>query len=1165
MPRKTYNFDSSAEGWQIYDDDSGQLRGGARFNSHFQAAQSVDNEHGYAPYLATPADFAGDNSSLIGGTINFTYRNADAHVDLNPNAPQYFNPTPLELVLVGNDGTVITKTFPISSTGEQFEQSFNTTLTATDFGVSDDVFYRVMSDLKLIAVDGDLRAGAENTVLRSFSIDAPPDGVVDGEDSGEVMNSGYDDAGGATDGGGDVIGAGNDFVRGNGGNDTINASSGNDTIDGGDDNDSLDGSVGHDKIYGGDGDDTLIGGTGNDTLSGDDALSNELLVNGDFSRTSGWAVNNPTGGAAPSFANAELTFNNGDEAQYGDSVQQTFRSHSGETHQVKLDLRENGGGVGDHTVKIDIIDVSTGAVIKTSTHLVQNGSHATVNFDFTAVGSSSIIRITNTNSTSSVGSDVKVDNVSVRALIDGTGNDSLSGGDGEDLLEGGGGNDTLVGGAEEDTLLGGDGDDLLFPGYGWGESIDGGAGIDHINFSNQNFSVYVSLATETYTGNVNTGRVYNVENVTGSQGADTINGDAGANMLSGQFGMDSISGGAGNDTIYGGASVDTLLGGDDDDLIDGGYSTDSMDGGAGNDTVSFEGAFGSASEFVNVDLQAETAQLNGGSQVEAVRNFENAIGSAGNDTVLGTSDANRLEGGDGNDSVDGRAGNDTLYGGDGKDTLVGGDGRDILYGGDGDDVIDTFKGSTSGFEAGAEGAGNADHAYGGAGNDLIYGGFGFLEVYDGGADNDTLSFQGLGVASKVNINLANMVYGLGTGGVGAVTNIENVVGTWGDDTIIGNGQDNYLSGGYTGAGNDTISGGAGHDTVDGGIGNDSLSGDDGNDSVVGGEGADTLSGGIGDDTLIGGDGKDSLISGTGDDRMTGGDGDDRFVITPGGGDVTITDFNTGNSGSIRDGDQTNNDFIDLSGFYDHRTELVADLRDDGILNQSNATDTAGRAVDYSDNSQFGAGGLTLSGVAARDLNYDNTNVLCFAEGTLIQTPYGEVPVQDLRPGDLVQTMDNGLKPILFIASRKVGPKALARHPNMRPVLIPQGVMGARQDLLVSQQHAVLTGIGTIARAKHLAEVPKNRIRVAHGKRHVHYYHIMCEAHQILFANGVATESFLPGPQALETLSASSRVRLLGEFPELFMEGAQPRTAMSPVRPFETQRSITETAAALTWG
>jgi hypothetical protein len=353
--------------------------------------------------------------------------------------------------------------------------------------------------------------------------------------------------------------------------------------------------------------------------------------------------------------------------------------------------------------------------------------------------------------------------------------------------------------------------------------------------------------------------------------------------------------------------------------------------------------------------------------------------------------------------------------------------------------------------------------------------------------------------------------------------------------------------------------------VDGGIGNDSLSGDDGNDSVVGGEGADTLSGGIGDDTLIGGDGKDSLISGTGDDRMTGGDGDDRFVITPGGGDVTITDFNTGNSGSIRDGDQTNNDFIDLSGFYDHRTELVADLRDDGILNQSNATDTAGRAVDYSDNSQFGAGGLTLSGVAARDLNYDNTNVLCFAEGTLIQTPYGEVPVQDLRPGDLVQTMDNGLKPILFIASRKVGPKALARHPNMRPVLIPQGVMGARQDLLVSQQHAVLTGIGTIARAKHLAEVPKNRIRVAHGKRHVHYYHIMCEAHQILFANGVATESFLPGPQALETLSASSRVRLLGEFPELFMEGAQPRTAMSPVRPFETQRSITETAAALTWG
>lgn len=1195
MPRKTYNFDSSVEGWRIYDDDTGQLRGGARFNNFFKAAQSVDNEQGFAPYLATPEDFAGDNSSLIGGTINFTYRNADAQ-PFATNAP-----TPIELVLVGNDGTTITKTFAPPSNGEQFEASFSTSLTATDFGVSDDVFYRVMSDLKLIAVDGDLRSGIETTMLRSFSIDAPPDGVVDGEDSGEVMNSGYDDAGGATDGGGDVIGSGNDFVRGNGGNDTINAGLGNDTIDGGDDNDSLDGSDGHDKIYGGDGDDTLIGGVGNDTLSGDDGLSNELLVNGDFGRTSGWTVNNPTGGAAPSFANAELRFNTGDETQYGDSVQQTFRSHSGEVHKVKLDLRENGGGVGDHTVKIEIIDVGTGAVIKTSTHVIADGGNTNVAFDFTAVGNSSTIRITNTNATSSVGSDVTIDNVSVRALIDGTGNDSLSGGDGEDLLEGGGGNDTLSGGAEKDTLVGGDGDDHLLPGYGWGESIDGGAGTDHLDFSTQSSSVNVSLASQTYTGNLNTGRVYNVENVTGSQGADTITGDAGANLLSGEIGTDSISGGAGNDTLYGGHSNDTLLGGDDDDLIDGGWSTDFMDGGAGNDTVSFQQAFGGASEFVNLDLQAGTAQLNGGSAVETARNFENAIGSAGNDTLLGTSDANRLEGGDGNDNLDGRAGNDSLYGGDGKDTLFGGDGRDTLYGGDGDDVIDTFKGSTSGFERGAEGAGNADRAYGGAGNDLIYGGFGFGEIYDGGADNDTLSFQGLGVASKATVDLSNMTYYLGTGGVGAITNIENVVGTWGDDKITGDTQDNYLSGGYSGAGNDAISGGAGHDTLDGGTGNDSLSGDDGNDSilggdgndtlsggagndtlsggdgndslsgddgndsVLGGDGADTLSGGVGDDTLSGGDGNDSLISGSGNDSLTGGDGDDRFVITPGGGNVTISDFNTGNSGSVRDGDQSNNDFIDLSGFYDNRKELIADLTDDGLLNQSNTTDSAGRAVDYSNNTSFGGGSLKLTGVLASNLTKDNTNVICFAEGTLIQTPLGEVPVEDLKLGDLVQTMDNGLKPILFIASREVGPKALARHPNMRPVLIPQGVMGARQDLFVSQQHAMLTGAGTIARAKHLAEIPKNRIRIAHGKRRVRYYHVMCEAHQILFANGVAAESFLPGPQALETLSASSRVRLLGEFPELFMQGAQPVTAMTPVRSFETPRSIAETAAALTWG
>ena len=68
-----------------------------------------------------------------------------------------------------------------------------------------------------------------------------PDGVVDGENSGEVMELGYDDSNAPTDQGGDRITEGADSILGNGGNDTIEGDFGNDSIDGG---------AGDDTIYG---------------------------------------------------------------------------------------------------------------------------------------------------------------------------------------------------------------------------------------------------------------------------------------------------------------------------------------------------------------------------------------------------------------------------------------------------------------------------------------------------------------------------------------------------------------------------------------------------------------------------------------------------------------------------------------------------------------------------------------------------------------------------------------------------------------------------------------------------------------------------------------------------------------------------------------------------
>jgi hypothetical protein len=111
-------------------------------------------------------------------------------------------------------------------------------------------------------------------------------------------------------------------------------------------------------------------------------------------------------------------------------------------------------------------------------------------------------------------------------------------------------------------------------------------------------------------------------------------------------------------------------------------------------------------------------------------------------------------------------------------------------------------------------------------------------------------------------------------------------------------------------------------------------------------------------------GNDTIIGGTGDDTLTGGIGNDTFVYENGDGLDAITDFNVGNTGSLNDGNQTNNDFLDLSNFYDNLQDARVDLADDGILNDASA---------------FGAGqGIDLNDDA--DLTFDNTNLLSDTDG-----------------------------------------------------------------------------------------------------------------------------------------------------------------------------------------
>ena len=170
-------------------------------------------------------------------------------------------------------------------------------------------------------------------------------------------------------------------------------------------------------------------------------------------------------------------------------------------------------------------------------------------------------------------------------------------------------------------------------------------------------------------------------------------------------------------------------------------------------------------------------------------------------------------------------------------------------------------------------------------------------------------------------------------------------------------------------------------------------------------------------------------------------------------------------------------------------------------------------------------------------------VICFTPGTMIRTPTGLLPVEMLQEGDKVQTKDNGPQEILWIGSRRMTGARLFAMPKLRPVRIRPAALGRGQpdaELLVSPEHRMLLeGPEAVAlfntpevlvAAKDM--VNGSTVTVDHLLREVTYIHLLLPAHQILWANGIETESFHPSNASLSTLGDDDRQRLLKQFPTL---------------------------------
>ncbi|MDE9451892.1 Hint domain-containing protein [Aliiroseovarius sp. Z3] len=187
-------------------------------------------------------------------------------------------------------------------------------------------------------------------------------------------------------------------------------------------------------------------------------------------------------------------------------------------------------------------------------------------------------------------------------------------------------------------------------------------------------------------------------------------------------------------------------------------------------------------------------------------------------------------------------------------------------------------------------------------------------------------------------------------------------------------------------------------------------------------------------------------------------------------------------------------------------------------------------------------------------NIINVGVVCFSRGTKIKTDRGYIAIEELGVGDRVQTLDCGYQPIRWIGSTRLDAIDLKLTPKLRPIRIRAGALGINsptEDLLVSPQHRVLSRSAIALRILGEREVllpankllPLSGIEIDQDAKEVEYFHILFDAHQLIYANGSVTESLFVGKEALKSLSAKARQEIETLFPAILDPNFMPK----PVR------------------
>ncbi|UXX82747.1 Hint domain-containing protein [Roseovarius pelagicus] len=162
-----------------------------------------------------------------------------------------------------------------------------------------------------------------------------------------------------------------------------------------------------------------------------------------------------------------------------------------------------------------------------------------------------------------------------------------------------------------------------------------------------------------------------------------------------------------------------------------------------------------------------------------------------------------------------------------------------------------------------------------------------------------------------------------------------------------------------------------------------------------------------------------------------------------------------------------------------------------------------------------------------------SGAVCFAAGSQIETAQGLRRVECLRVGDRIHTLDRGLQPLRWVGRQDVSADALRNDKKLRPIRIAAGALGQglpRRDLLVSRQHRMLISGPAALKVFGCQQVLIPAIKlvglvgisIERTSRDLQYFHLLLDAHHIVFAEGAPSETLLPGPQAMALLPPTAR-------------------------------------------